>query len=107
MRTLGSFNERVNLERHHDDHRPVAKDRLAVKTLQTDGYTLGIARNTTPQGRYGPTGGDFGQSRETPGRRRMAGQALGIRFIRGSGSATTVTPSIMGSAELRTPSVPQ
>ena len=107
MRTLGSFNRQVNLPNHPDDYMPVADERPAVKTLQTDGYTLGIARNTPPQGKYGPTGGDFGQSRETPGRRRMAGQALGIRFIRGSGSATTVAPSMMGSAELRTPNIPQ
>ena len=107
MRTLGSFNPQVNLPNHPDDSTPVADERPAVKTLQTDGYTLGIARNTPPQGRYGPTGGDFGQSRETPGRRRMAGQALGIRFIRGSGSATTVAPPMMGSAELRTPNTTQ
>jgi hypothetical protein len=37
----------------------------------------------------------------------MAGQALGIRFIRGSGSATTDAPPMMGSAELRTPNTTQ
>ena len=105
MRTLGSFNRQVNLPNHPDDYSPVADERPAVKTLQTGGYTLGVARNTPPQGRYGPTGGDFGQSKQTPGRRRMAGQALGIRFIRGSGAATTVAPSMMGSAELRTPNI--
>jgi hypothetical protein len=52
MRTLGSFNERVNLPRHHDDHKPVAPDRPAVKTLQTGGYTLGIARNAPPNEGY-------------------------------------------------------
>ena len=107
MRTLGSFNRRVNLPNHPEDYTPVAAERSAIKTLQADGYTLGFARNTPPQGRYGPTGGDFGQSRQTPGRRRMAGQAIGVRFIRGSGSATTVAPPIIGSTELRTPNIPQ
>ena len=107
MRTLGSFNRQVNLPNHPEDYAPVAAERLAVKTLQTDGYTLGFARNTPPQGRYGPTGGDFGQSRQAPGRRRMAGQALGIRFIPGSGSVTMVAPPMMGSAEARTPNIPQ
>ena len=80
MRTLGSFNRQVNLPNHPDDYMPVADERPAVKTLQTDGYTLGIARNTPPQGKYGPTGGDFGQSRETPGRRTSVGNSFYSRL---------------------------
>jgi hypothetical protein len=48
MRTLGSFNKQVNLPTHREDYTPVAEERPATKTLQTGGYTLGIARNAPP-----------------------------------------------------------
>jgi len=107
MRTLGSFNERVNLPRHRADHKPVAPDRPAVKTLQTDGYTLGIARNAPPNEGYAPTGGDFTQSRKTPGRQRMAGQVFNKQVTYSTGQPSVPTAPMMGSAELRTPNIPQ
>lgn len=107
MRTLGSFNERLNLASHRDDHAPVADSRPAIRTLQTDGYTLGVALNDPPGRRYGPTGGDFGQSKQTPGRQRMAGQALNLKVTKGTGLPSTPTDSMMGSAELRTPNIAQ
>ena len=107
MRTLGSFNERVNLPRHREDHKPVAADRPAVKTLQTDGYTLGIARNVQPNDGYADEGGNFAQSRKPPGRQRMAGQALNMKVTRGTGQTSAPTAPMMGSAELRTPNIPQ
>jgi hypothetical protein len=107
MRTLGSFNRRVNLQRHREDHTPVAADRPAIKTLQTDGYTLGIARNAPPNEGYASTGGNFAQSRKPPGRQRMAGQALNMKVTRGTGQPSVPTAPMMGSAELRTPNIPQ
>jgi hypothetical protein len=107
MRTLGSFNQQVNLPSHNKDYTPVADDRPAVKTLQTGGYTLGIARNTPPNEGYAPTGGNFAESRRTPGRQRMAGQALNMTITRGTGLPAVPAKPMMGSAELRTPNIPK
>jgi hypothetical protein len=107
MRTLGSFNQRVNLSNHRSDHTPITVDRPAVKTLQTGGYTLGVARNTPPNESYDATGGNFAQSRKTPGRQRMAGQALNMTITQGTGLPSVPTAPMMGSAELRTPNLPQ
>jgi len=107
VRTLGSFNQRVNLPRHAEDHVPSRGDRPAVKTLQTDGYTLGVARNAPPNEGYAPSGGNFAKSRKTPGRPRMAGQALNMQITRGTGFPAVPTESMMGSAELRTPNISQ
>jgi hypothetical protein len=107
MRILGSFNERVNLPRHRDDHKLVTSDRPAVKTLQTDGYTLGIALNAPPNEGYAAEGGNFAQSRKPPGRQRMAGQALDMKVTRSTGQPSVPTAPMMGSAELRTPNIPQ
>ena len=107
MRQLGSFNQRVNLPRHTADHAPSRGDRPAVKTLQTDGYTLGVAHNAPPNEGYAPTGAKFAQSKNTPGRPRMAGQALNIQITRGTGFPAAPTETMMGSAELRTPNIPQ
>jgi len=107
MRTLGSFNQRVSLPQHPEDRVPSGAERPAIKTLQTDGYTLGIARNAPPNADYGATGGNFTQSRRTPGRQRMAGQAFNMKVTRGTGFPSAPTEPIMGSAELRTPNIPQ
>ena len=106
MRDLGSFNRRVNLPRHAEDTAPVRPERSAVKTLQTDGYSLGISRNAYPQDKYSPTGSNFSQSRGKPGR-RMAGQALGLAVTSGTGLPSAPTDAMMGSAELRTPNISQ
>ena len=106
MRTLGSFNRRVNFSKHPGDHIPSRDDRPAVKTLQTDGYTLGVARNAPPNEGYAPSGGDFTQSKKSPGRPRMAGQALNMQITRGTGFPAAPTEPMMGSAELRTPNIP-
>jgi hypothetical protein len=105
MRTLGSFNRQVNLPNHPDDYTPVANERPAVKTLQADGYTLGIARNAPPNEGYAPSGGDFTQSRKAPGRPRMAGQALNTSITRGTGLPSASAAPMMGSAELRAPNI--
>lgn len=105
MRTLGSFNRRVNLSKHPGDHVPSRDNRPAVKTLQTDGYTLGVARNAPPNEGYAPSGGDFTQSKKSPGRPRMAGQALNIAVTRGTGLPSAPAAPMMGSAELRTPNI--
>jgi len=107
MRPLGSFNRLVNLQRHREDHKPVAADRPAVKTLQTDGYTLGIARNAPPNEGYAAEGGDFTQSRKTPGRQRMAGQVFNKQVTYSTGQPSVPAAPMMGSAELRTPNIPQ
>lgn len=106
MRDLGSFNRRVNLPKHAEDYAPVKPERPAIKTLQTDGYSLGISRNAYPQDKYTPTGSKFSQSQGKPGR-RMAGQALGLSVTRGTGLPSVPTASMIGSAELRTPNIPQ
>lgn len=107
MRTLGSFNKQVNLPLHREDYTPIAEERPATKTLQTGGYTLGIARNAPPNEGYASEGGNFTQSRKTPGRQRMAGQALNMKVTRGTGQPSVPVASMMGSAELRTPNIPQ
>jgi hypothetical protein len=109
MRQLGSFNQRVNLPRHAEDHAPSGVEQLAVKTLQTGGYTLGIAHNAPPNEQRTPTGGNFTQARKTPGRQRMAGQALNAQVTQGTGQPSVVAPTepMIGSAELRTPNIPQ
>lgn len=96
MRTLGSFNRQVNLPSHPNDYVGVAVERPAIKTLQADGYTLGIARNAPLNEGYAPSGGDFTQSKKAPGRPRMAGQSLNI--------SASAAPMI-GSAELRAPNI--
>jgi hypothetical protein len=106
MRKLGSFNQRVNLTRHAEDRTPSKAERPAVKTLQTGGYTLGIARNLSPSESYAATGSQFEQSKGTPGR-RMAGQALDTQLTRSTGLPPVNTAIILGSAELRTPNIPQ
>jgi hypothetical protein len=107
MRTLGSFNQRVNLPRHAEDHVPSRADSSAVKTLQTGGYTLGVAHNAPPNESYGATGGNFTQSRKTPGRQRMAGQALNMPVTQGTGLPAVPTTPVKSSTELRTPNIPQ
>lgn len=106
MRTLGSFNQRVNLPRHAEDYVPSKEARPAIKTLQTGGYTLGIARNVTPNEGYAPSGANFTRSRGTPGR-RMAGQALNISLTQSTGLPQNLSSPMIGSAELRTPNIPQ
>jgi len=105
MRTLGSFNRQVNLPSHPNDYAGVAAERPAIKTLQADGYTLGIARNEPPNEGYAPSGGDFTQSKKAPGRPRMAGQSLNISVTRGTGLPSAPAAPMMGSAELRTPNI--
>jgi len=107
MRALGSFNQRANLSRHSEDHTFITADRPAVKTLQTDGYTLGIARNAPPSGSYSSTGGNFAQSKKKSGRQRMAGQALNMTITRGTGMPSAPAEPVTGSAELRTPNIPK
>ena len=109
MRRLGSFNRFIGSSKNTEDNEPSGPDRLAIKTLQTGGYTLGIAHNAPPNERRTPTGGDFTQGRKPPGRQRMAGQDLGAYITRSTGMPSTVAPAepVIGSAELRTPNIPQ
>jgi hypothetical protein len=107
MRTLGSFNQRVSLPKHPEDHVASSGKHFAVKTLQTDGYTLGIARNAAPNEPRTSTGKNFAESRKKPGRQRMAGQALNMPITQSTGLPEAPTETISGSAELRTPNIPQ
>lgn len=104
MRTLGSFNNRVRLLGHRDDYSPIKPDSRAAKTLATGGYTLGIARNVAPYEQPNPTGSEkFAKGQP----RRMAGQALNMQVTRGTGLSTVSAAPMMGSAETRTPNIPQ
>ena len=104
-RTLGSFNQRVNLPRHREDYAPVKPEENATKTLSTGGYTLGIAHNQAPYERPGRTGGEKFVKGTV---RRMAGQAVNMDVTRSTGLASAFSAQpIIGSAQLRTPNIPQ
>lgn len=107
MRTLGSFNQKVNLPHHPEDHKPIGREPVAVKTLTTEGYDLGLHRNVVPYERPLPTSSRKPSGPRTQPRQRMAGQALDSDIIKSSGLNRAFTAPITGSAELRTPNIPQ
>lgn len=89
-RTLGSFNRRVNLARHRNDHAAIAAQPAPRHTQATLGYDLGLNRNTTGRQENTPTGAEkFVTGRNTAPRMttgmRMAGEALNLNL----GSAET------------------
>lgn len=101
-RPLGSFNNRVNLPQHREDHRPVRPERVAA-----------LQRTRIPEERGGTSGGQvFANSRVRGEQQRYAGNALNVdlksstldkQTIRlPSGGANLYAPPLGGAAESRT-----
>jgi hypothetical protein len=112
MRTLGSFNRHVNLPHHPEDREATGSNSAAKHPLATGGYDIGIHRNVNPSDTPSATGGEkFSAGRGRAGRRkpeiRMAGQALDADIKHSSGLQQAFAQPMIGSAELRTPNLPQ
>jgi len=75
-RPLGSFNNRLNLPRHKDDHMVRNDTFFAKKPEAVIGYDLGLNRNTTGRQEHVPTGAD----RFVSGQRKAARYATGMRM---------------------------
>lgn len=107
MRTLGSFNQQVNLPRHPEDRVPRKPEQIAAKTLSTGGYDLGLQRNTISYEHPLPSDSRHPTRPRTTPRPRMAGQALDADITHSSGLNQAFAAPMIGSAELRTPNIPQ
>jgi hypothetical protein len=112
MRTLGSFNRQVNIPSHPEDREPPGAGTSAKHPLARGGYDMGIHRSTNPEDTPSATGEEKfasgrGRSRRRKPEMRMAGQALDADLKRGSGLQQAFAQPMMGSAELRTPDLPQ
>lgn len=101
-RTLGSFNQRVNLPRHREDYQPSHPPRIAK-----------LRPEVIPEERGGKTGGEkFAAGRGRSGshheNRRLAGTALNIDLRTEQEIKTTpglkaaFAPPLAGAAESRT-----
>jgi hypothetical protein len=80
-RNLGSFNRRVHLERHNDDHRTKPVDGPVKDPLAVLGYNLGVRRDVINREEFTPSNAEkFVNGRVVPPRQsagmRMAGVEL-------------------------------
>lgn len=112
MRTLGSFNQQVNIPNHPEDRTPAGLEIPSKHPLATDGYDIGIHRNVNLGDAALPSGGEKfvqgqGRSRRRKPEIRMAGQALDADLKHSSGLQRAFAQPMIGSAELRTPGLPQ
>ena len=79
-------------------------------TLNRLGYMVGLRGARKGSERQGQTGGEkfeSAQGGKREPRQRMAGQALNINFKEGTGMPQAFSLPAIGSAELRTPNLPQ
>ena len=79
-------------------------------TARNLGYMFGLRGARQQSERPGKTGGEKfataqGGKRRPP--QRMAGQAMGLNLRQGTGMPQAFTLPMIGSAELRTPNLPQ
>lgn len=91
---------------HANDHARKQAARAASQVQATLGYTLGVNRDVRPAEPVGFPGG-YRASRKTPEQRRMAGDALNLDLKQSLGTPKYVPLPVVGSAELRTPGLPQ
>ena len=91
---------------HPEDHIRHPIDRVAGKPLASLGYNLGIHLDVSPVEPAGSAGG-YKQRRGQPEQRRMAGDALNLDLKQSLGTPKYVPLPAIGSAELRTPELPQ
>lgn len=74
------------------------------------GYMFGLRGAKQQSRRPGRTGGEKFESAQGGKRapqQRMAGQAMGLNFKEGTGMPQAFSLPMIGSAELRTPNIPQ
>lgn len=79
-------------------------------TSRSLGYMFGLRGANQQSERPDQTGGEkfeSAQGGKREPRQRMAGQALDINFKEGTGMPQAFSLPAIGSAELRTPSLPQ
>ena len=79
-------------------------------TLNKLGYMVGLRGTKQGSERPGQTGGEKFATAQGGKRRpaqRLAGQAMGLNLKEGTGLPQAFTLPMIGSAELRTPSLPQ
>lgn len=79
-------------------------------TLNRLGYMVGLRGARRGSERQGQTGGEKFESAQGGKRRppqRMAGQAMGLNLREGTGMPRAFSLPAIGSAELRTPNLPQ
>jgi hypothetical protein len=93
------------MDLHAKDHARQPLAVVASKPIATLGYTLGIQRNVYPVEPLGFAGG-YRTPRSTP-QKRMAGDALNLDLKQSLGTPKYVPLPNIGSAELRTPGLPQ
>lgn len=91
---------------HAHDHAVRHATRAAARVHATLGYDLGVNRDVYPAEPTGSQGG-YRQQRSKPEQRRMAGDALNLDLKQSLGTPKYVPLPVIGSAELRTPGLPQ
>ena len=101
MRKLGSFNRRVNLPRHPEDHTRQVEHALADNPVANAGYMFGVNRSNIPYEAPLPTTTGSGR----PPRQRMAMDIMNITDA--PGVLQYLPPPAMGGAESRVPGIPQ
>jgi hypothetical protein len=107
MRTLGSFNQRVNFPLHREDWQPERPGRVATEPSAILGYDLGVHRNAIEHEAELRSGAEKvamgrGRERRVNAPQRMAGQALDADIKQSSGLRQAFTQQpIAGMAELR------
>lgn len=91
---------------HPEDHIRQPVDQVASHPLASLGYNLGLHLNVSPVEPAGSAGG-YKAPRSRPEQRRMAGDALNLDLKQSLGTPKYVPLPDIGSAELRTPGLPQ
>lgn len=79
-------------------------------TLNRLGYMVGLRGTSRGSERPGQTGGEkfaTAQGGKRKPAQRMAGQAMGLNLREGTGMPQAFSLPAIGSAELRTPNLPQ
>ena len=104
-RTLGSFNQR-QLDRHPSDHQVRSSGVSNSKPKARGGYMLGLYTEKYPVQHRHDNAEKFFYGRQ-PKERRMAGDILNLDLTQSPGTPASLPLPKMGSAELRTPELPQ
>jgi len=109
MSIHGQRNVRTRLPRHPDDHQRQPQDQPANRPHADLGYTLGVRQDQMPFDK--PPKRQYVSAKPQGQRRqRMAGDvldALNYDVKQGTGLPSAFKRLDVGSAELRTPEIPQ